>query len=124
MADVHETFYDEGKGVHKKYWQIAGLTLLHAAISWGMFLFSFAAGMSRFDTGAAAGIGERAISLLSRLLFWPIYYPLVEWGPRPLIWFFDGLLGYIPILLNSLIWGVTIWWLCLRHKKVTLASAP
>lgn len=110
--------------MRKKYWQIAGFTLLHAVISWGLFLVSFAAGMSRFDTSAAAGIGEKVLRLLSRLLLWPIFYPLVEWGPRPLPWYFSGVLGYTPIILNSLIWGVAIWWLCFRRRKVALASAP
>jgi len=73
--------------------------------------------MRGFDDGAAPGVAENVISVISKLLLSPIFYPLNEWGPPRLGSFFDGLFGYIPMLLNSFVWGMAAWWLYSRNKK-------
>jgi hypothetical protein len=102
----------------KKWYFISIATLLHAAIGFGLCLISFSIAMRRFDTGATLGFGEKALELLSKLFFfWPIYYPLFAWGPHWLTELFSGLLSYMPIFANSLVWGLAAWWLYSRYNK-------
>jgi hypothetical protein len=110
--------------MRKKYWQIGGFTLFQAIVSLGLFFYSFGAGSRRFDTGAPAGIGDKSVGFLSNLLFWPIFYPLVQWGPREFTKFFSRFLGYIPVLLNSLVWGISFWWFYSRYNKALKPTGP
>ena len=78
-------------------------------------------GMARFDTGnTALSASEKIIHWLGEILMWPLFAPLTRWGGRWLTHLFSGLLGYIPLLLNSLIWALVITWLWrrIREKRV------
>lgn len=85
---------------------IGGGHLLVTVIS---FLISFGSSMSRFDTGAAASVGERVASLTFEVLHWPIV-PLCMVLPIPL----PGLIGWLPFLLNSALWAFCLYWIWRR----------
>jgi hypothetical protein len=101
----------------KKIIILTSLTLIHAIISFGLFLKVFSAGMSRFETGELPSLGEKILGIFSTILFWPIVYPLSIWGGKTFLnIFFHGILGYIPLLLNSFIWALAIYWIIKKVK--------
>jgi hypothetical protein len=102
---------------------VGGLTLGHAALSFVLFMASLGSAMSRFDTGAAATAGERVLETVAEILLWPIFAPLAHWGGRNVDALFPGVLGYVPLLLNSLLWALAIALLWRRMRRVRAAGA-
>lgn len=90
--------------------------MIHAIISFGLFLHVFSAGMSRFDTGELPSLGEKVLSIFSTIMLSPIFYPLSIWGGKTFHNIFHGILGYIPLLLNSFIWALAIYWIIKKVK--------
>ncbi len=98
---------------------IAALAFGHAALSMTLFLGSFGRGMARFDTGEPATTGARLLDVVAEILLWPLFAPLADWGGPWTNSVFAGLLGYVPLLLNSVIWAFAIvfaWRLMRRHR--------
>jgi hypothetical protein len=99
------------------------LTLGHAVLSFGLFLISFSHSLSRFDMRAAepkiATAGERALEVVVEILLWPLFAPLTQFGGRWVNAVFPGLLGYIPLLLNSFVWalGILFLWRLVRGRS-------
>jgi hypothetical protein len=85
----------------KKWEIIVSATVVHLAASLYLFLVSFGIGMHHMDTGVHLRFGEKAVCLLSDILFLPIFVLKPHWFP--------GLWGYIPFILNSLVWGIATW---------------
>lgn len=102
---------------------VGGLTLGHAALSFVLFIASFGSTMSRFDTGQAASAGERLLETVAEILLWPIFAPLAHWGGRSVNALFPGVLGYVPLLLNSLLWALAIVLLWRRMRRARAAGA-
>ena len=89
---------------------------LHAAASWALFLSAFSVGMSRFDTGGPKSFLETALEASSNVLLNPVFVPVTSSARlRP---FFPGLLGYVPLLLNSLVWAVLVWLLAIAVSRL------
>ena len=103
----------------KRQMPIILITIGHAALTMIMFLQSFRMGMSRFDSGATVALGERVLNGAVTIMMWPLITPLLLWRPNRLNQIFSGLLGYIPLLLNSLVWALVIMWFW-RKSKVQL----
>lgn len=95
---------------------IAITTLLHAALSVGVFLLSFTQGMARFETGAGSTWNGQALYATSAVLYFP-FMQLAQLAPRD---WFPGLLGYVPVLLNSFFWAVLLVcaWQQLHRRRV------
>lgn len=110
--------------MRKKYWTIATLTAIHLALSVGLLVFTFTAGMDRFDTGAPPTLFEKSAVFVSNVLFWPIVFPFTHWSPFFIRNVFGGLFGYLPMVVNSLLWGAGGWWLLKQrsNKKRFLAA--
>lgn len=47
------------------------------------------------------------------VLLWPIFYPIAMWAGN----IFSGVSGYIPLLINSFVWALAIYWLIKKFKK-------
>lgn len=110
--------------MRKQIRTVAALTALHAVLSVGLMVFTFSAGMDRFETGAPASWFEKSARIASNILFLPLVYPLTHWAPAGIGKIFSGLLGYLPIILNSLLWGMSgAWLLAGRSKKKSLPGA-
>jgi hypothetical protein len=101
--------------------EIAAITLIHAALSMVVFLRDFSLGMRRFDTGADPTTLERVIHTTSQILFLPLFTPFVRHGGNMFHQVFGGILGYVPLLLNSLVWGTAIWitWELIQRRRRT-----
>ena len=93
----------------KKIITITVLTLLHFGLTIVLSIMDLSAGMSRFDTGANPTMGNNVLHFVTTMLRWPIFEPLFKWGGRLASQLFSGILGYIPMLLNSLVWGILGW---------------
>ena len=97
------------------------ITIGHALLTVYLILQSFSMVMTRFDIGdTTRSASEKIINGLGEILMWPLFSPLTRWCGRWGTNLFSGLLGYIPILLNSLIWALVITWLWkrIRDKSV------
>jgi len=103
----------------KRQLPIILITIGHATLTCLLFLQSFRMGMSRFDSGATAMSGERLLSGVVEIMMWPLITPIMHWQPKWFYRVFPGLLGYIPLLLNSLIWAFVIVWLWRRIQRKT-----
>jgi hypothetical protein len=98
---------------------VGGITVAHAALSFLLFMAAFGASMGRFDSGEAATAGERILDFVAEILLWPLFAPLTHWGGRSVDAVFPGVLGYIPLLLNSLLWAfaIVLAWRWLRGRR-------
>jgi len=97
------------------------ITICHAMLTWLFFMLSFRMGMSRLDSGPPGMPGEHVLSRAAEIMMWPLITPLLHWQPKLFYRAFPGLLGYIPLLLNSLIWALVIMWLWRRIQGSTTA---
>lgn len=83
---------------------IALLTIAHATLSWGLFMFVFGMMLARFDTGGSASWPELVLEKVVFVLLSPAFHVLAS-APTDR---FPGLWGYLPLLFNSFIWAVVI----------------
>lgn len=97
----------------KKNTTIVIITLIHVTVSCSVFIVSFSSGMSRFDSGDPASLCEQITNVTSMVLLWPIFYPIAMWAGN----IFSGVSGYIPLLINSFVWALAIYWLIKKFKK-------
>jgi len=85
------------------------LTIVHFGLTFVLFLMDFSVGMSQFDTGDDPTIIENALHVAATVMMWPIFEPMAKWGGHFVAQLFPGVLGYIPMLTNSLVWGLAVW---------------
>ena len=92
------------------------IAIAHFIVSRVLFIWSFGLGMARFDTGQPASARERTAEGASNVLDFPIRL-IVDQLPPDLM---PGLIGYIPFVVNSLIWGLVIWFV---YSRIVNAKA-
>jgi hypothetical protein len=82
----------------------AVVTATHLVASVGLMIYTFTAGMARFDSGTPAGAAETIAGWLSAVLSFPLV-ALLRQLPllRP-----AGLLGYTPFAANAALWGMAV----------------
>ncbi len=100
----------------KRFLPVLLITLCHASVTFLLFLQAFGMGMARFDTGAPSTLLERVISAAATVLMYPLITPILQWRLGWLNSLFPGLFGYIPFVLNSLIWALVLTYLLRRIK--------
>jgi len=83
------------------FWSIA---LFHLLGTVGSMLKTFSMGMSRFDSGEPITFLEKVLMAVWKSLIFPIgtLSQRLDWGHLP------GILGWIPIMLNSMLWAGAI----------------
>lgn len=105
----------------KKKVYLVVITALHFILTIGLMLFSFSEVMSRFDDGIPPTVKTHLFYTGMSILSFPIV-SLARLGPS----IYPGLLGYIPYILNSLLWAFVIVyglaWLRSKIHKVYLAG--
>jgi len=72
-----------------------------AAIQTVLFFLTFASTMHRFDTGEAATPIEQTVDVVAQLFAFPIVTATRLLPPRS----FPGLWGWVPFVLNGLLWS-------------------
>ncbi len=95
-------------------------TLGHMAISWTMYLLQFRVAAWAFGSETLGGVTERTLHVVSTVLLWPVFDPVVRFGGWA---FFPGSLSYVPLLVNSVVWAFAAFWVLRRFFPSThLAS--
>ena len=102
----------------KKFKILISLTLIHATISVILFLKSFTYGMNSFETGEFPSVSGKILELISTIFLCPLFYPLSKWGGKGTHNIFPGLLGYIPLIINSIIWAIIIYWIMKKLRLI------
>ena len=108
----------------KRLFAIILITIGHATVTLILFLRHFGMGMSRFEAPTPITSQERVLGGIVEVLMWPVFAPLTHWGGKWANNLFPGLLGYIPFLLNSLVWAlVVVWfWRKIRGETPTMLT--
>lgn len=88
--------------------------VVHNIVSVSVFLAAFTRGMARFDTGGEPTFVERAADFLSEILLSPLF--MLVTSSRVLRAAFPGVLGWAPLLANSILWAFLAWWLKRRNR--------
>lgn len=101
----------------RRIFAVLTLTLLHAGLSFGVFLLAFGAGMARFDHGGTPSPGERLLDGAVAVLYFPLGRLAAEFPGNP----FPGLWGYLPLLLNGALWAAV---LVLGTERLLARSTP
>jgi hypothetical protein len=114
----------------RKLHGIALIALAHLACSYVLIFVSFAIGMKSFDSPHILTFSERIWTSVGRIMFLPVAAPLHYLGKDVIkrlmdapghsssvlgfaatIWFFG------PLVLNSILWALVIWWACSRVRR-------
>ena len=90
---------------------IAVLTAVHFVVMFVSLLASFGTSMDRFDSGRTVTVAEGVVAGLHQVLIFPIM-PFLKFIPLRV----PGLWGYIPLGLNSLLWGVLLSFALTRYR--------
>ena len=80
--------------------------VVHATLTILAIPFAYALSMSRFDSGADATMLEHAAKAALAVLSFPILFVFGQ--VRGSEKWFPGLLGYLPLLVNSVVWAAGI----------------
>ena len=96
----------------------AVVTATHLVASVGLVIYTFTAGMARFDSGATAGWAETVAGWLSSVLSFPLVTLLQQ---VPLLRL-PGLVGYVPFAANAALWGAAV--VAWRRRRRKPASPP
>lgn len=83
------------------------LAACHFAASLAALFLTFGASMSRFDTGDAATTSEIVVEWAAAVLHFPLVFLTEALSP---IRSSSSLAQYAPFILNSLLWGVCIYY--------------
>jgi hypothetical protein len=115
---------------------IASIALVHLACSWLLFVLSMSIGMKSFDAPHVLTFSERIWTSLTVIMLLPVAGPLqmltrdltaplmdpsrYGQGVQSLAataWFFG------PMVLNSVLWALLIWWAYSRVRRSGRAHA-
>ena len=94
------------------------ITVIHFITAFGLSMYTFSAGMSRFDTNREAATIEVLAKAISAVLLCPVFLPMASFMGKAGARLFPGMLGYIPMFANSLVWGVSFTYLLGIAKKL------
>ena len=96
--------------------------IVHSIVSVSVLLVAFTQGMARFDTGSEPSLVERAADFLSEILLSPLF--MLVTNSRVLRAAFPGVLGWAPVLANSILWSFVAWWLIALGRRLTVRDSP
>lgn len=86
------------------------IALGHFIVSRTLFVWVFGREMAQFDTGQPPNALDRLAGGISTVLDLPVALLLTHVPPTWL----PGLVGYIPFVANSLVWGLLAWFIYSR----------
>jgi hypothetical protein len=97
---------------------IGALGIIQAVIAAVLVLSWFSRGMQRFDTGAAPTFVDHLLEVTSQVFSFPLVWA-AQLLPREL---FPGLLGWVPFILNGLLWASFVVFLWRRRRRTKDAA--
>ncbi|MDQ3243736.1 MAG: C-GCAxxG-C-C family protein [Gemmatimonadota bacterium] len=99
----------------RKVLTVSFLALVHFVLTIVAVATSFGSGMSRFDTGAAPGAGERVLDAAAALLTFPLVQAMIRWFPLP-AQYRQAPWEHLVFVANSFLWGAAIYALARKHR--------
>jgi len=96
-------------------------SLVHGIASLAAFASSFGLGMGRFDSGAAPSRGEAFLTTVSEVLLSPVFTGLSRLPAAQFL--FPGVLGWLPVAANSLLWAFFVWFLFASVQRMRFSAA-
>lgn len=93
---------------------------IHLVLSVFCLVWLFSGSMARFDTGEAASMPETITQAGTEVLLFPLSEVDGLLSPKA----FPGLWGYIPFMLNSLVWGLVVMGLLTGVRSVGMTVGP
>ena len=84
--------------------RILVFSVLHLVITFGCVMFSFGAGMDRFDNPRDPTLIEKAFEYITQILMSPLYWLWTPWMSKNV----HNSIEWILLLLNSGLWGLVI----------------
>jgi hypothetical protein len=94
-------------------------TLVHGIASVAAFASSFTLEAQRFDSGASASRGEVLLTTISDILLFPIFTGFLR---LPSAQFFC-VLGWLPVVANSVLWAFFVWLLFASVQRMRSTAA-
>lgn len=100
--------------MRSSYILVAGVALLHLAVSGLLLLVGAGASLTALESGVRQPILAQVSSLAGRVLLFPVFIPGSEWLSRS-----SGAVGWALLILNSLVWGAAFYGLLrvLRSRR-------
>ena len=80
------------------------IAALHLIITLGCIIFTFGAGMDRFDSLKEATLIEKSIEYITLVLMSPLYWLWTSWMSKNI----HDSIEWLLFLLNSGLWGLVI----------------
>jgi hypothetical protein len=106
-------FFKNYMRFQSRYW-IFLFASIHFLLHVFIFAYSYSSIMGRFDSDEPASLIEKMCQLLVHILQFPIVTAFLATRPFGPI---HSVLQYVPIILNSGLWGVVLWLLVRRYIK-------
>lgn len=93
---------------------------IHMAACFLAILVTFGQEIKRFETGDPEPMIQRVAEVIGLILLSPIDTWL---DTLPVQAYFPGLLGYIPMMMNSLLWGIVVWLIAAAITRISFRRA-
>jgi hypothetical protein len=106
-----------GGSMMSKHWiSISAIALVHFVACFIFFSISFGASMRSFDSGLPPTLSDKIFGALFAILSFPIatIAMSIPSGGRVL----RGVLGWIPFISNSVLWGIGLSWLIGKYVQI------
>ena len=100
----------------KKFIFIPIIAIFHAEINFFLWAYTISIGMRGFDSGEPAPEWASALGSIALIQLQPTFYLMGKFGSK-FSGIFPGLMGHIPIFVNSLLWATLYWYLGLYLVK-------
>jgi hypothetical protein len=98
------------------YWMsFWGMAIFHFIATVTVVMKRFTMGMSRFDSGAPATSLETTLGTVQHILLFPVgSVGVFRWFQG----FLHGVLGWLPIMLNSMVWATIIVGIAIAFRRI------
>jgi hypothetical protein len=104
--------YSDADGLYmKKYLIVVCIAAVHFVVTKMVAMITYSVFAANTDETRISSIGH-LLMMISRVLYFPVM--TMAWYPRR---FFPGNFILIPLLINSLIWGIVIWMIFISIKR-------
>ena len=81
-----------------------------------LFMLDFSRAMGRLDSGLPPSWSDSLVARLSNVFLSPLFVLMARSNVGGVV--FSGILGYLPLLANSVLWALGAWWLLQLARRL------